>query len=61
MWIRYSFKSVCSDILLHFLTGSFTGAINGTADYLALNKQYFAAGYTTSYLQRKKHLRPMVD
>lgn len=45
----------------HFLTGSFIGATDSSADYLALNKQYFAAGYTISYLQRKKHSRPVVD
>jgi len=45
----------------YFLAGSFTQAINSSADYMALNKQYFPASYTTSYSQRRKHLRPVVD
>lgn len=38
------FQKLCLGILSHFPTGSFTGAINSSANYLALNKQYFATG-----------------
>lgn len=38
------FRRLCLGILSHFLTGSFIGAINSSANYLALNKQYFVTG-----------------